>query len=122
MVVGNEAVQMKIVDKISVEELKTMAERMYGSLVKADVDVAKKVVIVDMEMHADGEAELLEQGSRQEDLWGINLYPDKFGTPEFIEFDSMINLKPRQNNRNRGVDDPQIRQQIAAIVQEVVHE
>ena len=113
---------MKIVDKISVEELKTMAERMYGSLVKADVDVAKKVVIVDMEMHADGEAELLEQGSRQVDLWGINLYPDKFGTPEFIEFDSMINLKPRQNNRNRGVDDPQIRQQIAAIVQEVVHE
>ncbi len=113
---------MKIVNEISVKELREMAQRMYGSLVKADVDVAKKIVIVDMEMHADGEAKLLENGSKQEDLWGINLYPDKFGTDEFVEFDSMINLKPRQNNRTRGVDDPKIRSQIQQIVSEVVHE
>jgi hypothetical protein len=113
---------MKIIDKISIEELKKMAERMYGSLVKADVDVTNKIVIVDMEMHADGEAELLESGSRQEDLWGINLYPEKYGTSEFVEFDSMINLKPRQNNMNRGVEDPKIREKIVEIVSEVVHE
>lgn len=113
---------MKIVDRISVQELQEMAKRMYGSLVKADVDVVKKIVIVDMEMHADGEAELLQNGAKQEDLWGINLYPAKFGTPDFIEFDSMINLKPRQNNMTRGVEDLKIQEQIRNIISGVVHE
>ncbi|HET8709700.1 MAG TPA: DUF5674 family protein [Candidatus Saccharimonadales bacterium] len=113
---------MKQAEKITIKELQEMAGKMYGSLVKADVDVAKKIIIVDMEMHADGEAELLENGSRQEDLWGINLYPEKFGTDEFIEFDSMINLKPRQNNLTRGVEDPALQQKIRDIVAGVVHE
>ncbi len=113
---------MKIVSRLSVKELGEMAERMYGSLVKADVDVERKVLIVDMEMHADGEAELLIKGSKQEDLWGINLYPAKFGAPDFVEFDSMINLKPRQHNMNRGVDNPTIRAKIIEIVSEVIHE
>lgn len=52
-----------------------MAEKMDGNLVKADVDVAKQIVIVDMPMHFEGEQELLEKGSRQKDLWGINLFP-----------------------------------------------
>ncbi len=63
---------MKIVDHISLADLKVMAESMYGSLVKADIGIVKKIVIMDMEMHADGEAELLENGSKQTDLWGIN--------------------------------------------------
>lgn len=113
---------MKVISKISVKELKEMAEKMYGGLVKADVDVAKNIVIVDMEMHADGEAELLEGGSNQQDLWGINLYPDKFGTDDFIEFDSMINLKPRQNNRTRGIEDESVRSKIIEIVTGVVYE
>ncbi len=46
-----------------------MAEKMYGNLVKVDVDVDKKLVVVDMEMHADGEAYLLENGSKQDSLW-----------------------------------------------------
>lgn len=113
---------MKIVDKISVKELKEMAQKMYGTLVKADVDVAKEIVIVDMEMHVDGEQELLESGSSQQDLWGINLKPDKYGTDEFIEFDSMINIRPRQNNPSRDVLDSGVRKQIIQIVREVVHE
>lgn len=60
---------MKTVDKISVAELSNMAEKMYGNLVKVDVDVDKKLVVVDMEMHADGEAYLLENGSKQDSLW-----------------------------------------------------
>lgn len=113
---------MKVVDTISVAELKAMAEKMYGSLVKADVDVARKIVIVDMEMHADGEAELLERGSKQGDLWGINLYPEKFGTDDFVEFDSMINLKPRQQNMTRGVENASTQILIREIVAGVVHE
>lgn len=113
---------MKIVNDISIAELQEMAKNMYGSLVKADVDVRQKIVIVDMEMHADGEAELLAAGSQQADLWGLNLYPAKFGTPDFIEFDSMINLKPHQQNLSRGVEDPHIQEQIRQIITGVVHE
>lgn len=115
-------IDMKIVEQISVDELRRMAEKMYGTLVKADVDVAKGIVMIDMDMHADGEAELLAQGSRQQDLWGINLHPDKFGTDEFIEFDSMINIRPRQQNPSRDVLDVNVRQHIADIVTKVVHE
>ncbi len=113
---------MKIVDKISVKELQKMAQSMYGNFVKADVDVTKRIVIVDMELHADGEAELLQKGSKQNDLWGVNLYPDRFGKPDFIEFDSMINISPSRNNPSRNVLDPKVRQQIADIINEVVHE
>lgn len=113
---------MKIIDSISISELQEMAKRMYGSIVKADVDVAKKIVLVDMEMHADGEAYLLENGSQNKDLWGINFHPDKFGTDEFVEFDSMINIRPSQNNFSKSIDDEQIRNTILEIVDEVVHE
>jgi hypothetical protein len=113
---------MKQVDKISIKELQEMADKMYGTLVKADVDVAKKIVIIDMEMHADGEAELLENGSQQNDLWGINLHPDKFGTDDFIEFDSMINIRPRQQNPSRDVLDEKVRTSIREIIGEVVYE
>ncbi len=112
---------MKIVDKISVKELKEMAQRMYGSLVKADVDIAKEVVIIDMEMHADGEASLIDQGSKQRDVWGINLKPELYKSPDFIEFDSMINIDPRENP-SRDVLDPKIRQKITDIIDGVVHD
>ena len=113
---------MKIAEKITLDELRQMAEKMYGTLVKADVDVRKKIMVIDMDMHADGEAYLLESGSSQEDLWGINLHPDKFGSDEFIEFDSMINIRPRQYNPSRDVVDESVRAQIVAIVSGVVHE
>ncbi len=113
---------MQFLKHISIGELRDMALSMYGNLIKVDVDVVKRVVIADMEMHADGEAELLKNGSKQQDLWGINLYPDKFGTPEFIEFDSMINIKPRQNNMSRGVENEQTRALITEIISEVIHE
>lgn len=113
---------MKQVDKISVAELKAMAEKMYGNLVKADVDLARHTLVVDMELHADGEAYLLEQGSRQEDVWGVNLYPPKFGTDEFVEFDSMINIRPRQGNLSRSVEDPVVRTKISDLIKERVYE
>ena len=107
---------MKSVDKISISELSSMAESMYGNLVKGVVDLAWSALVVDAEMHADEEQYLLENGSSQMDLWGINLYPSKFGTDEFIEFDSMINIRPRQNNMSRGIEYEKIRQQIISLV------
>ena len=67
-------------------------------------------------MHADEEELLLESGSKQADLWGINLYPERFGTDEFVEFDSMINIRPRQQNMSRGVENEIIRLQILELV------
>jgi len=106
-------------DRISKEELKKMAKNMFGDLVKAVVDVKKEIVVVDAELHADQERELLETGSKQEYLWGINLYPDE-KDQSFIEFDSMINLRPSYGNRSRGVDDKNIQKRIIEIVNNLV--
>ena len=111
---------MKVVEKIKVAELSDMAEKMYGNLVKAVVDLKSNSLVVDAEMHADEEQYLLENGSRQNDLWGINLYPGKFGTDEFVEFDSMINIRPRQHNMSRDVEDKDIKKQIISLVEQKV--
>jgi len=88
-------------------------------MVKAVVDLSRSIVMLDAEMHADEEAELLAGGSRQLDLWGVNLYPD-LPAEEWIEFDSMINIRPAQGNRSRGVDDPATQARIVALVHQVV--
>jgi hypothetical protein len=104
-----------ITDSITLDELKKMAENSFGNLVKADVDVERGLIAVDAELHSDLEALLLENGSKQKDIWGINLYPELTGD-EFIEFDSMINVRPSHNNRSRGVEDEAIRKKIIEIV------
>jgi len=78
-------------------------------------------MVIGAELHADEEAYLLDLGSAQGDVWGVNLYPDQFGTDDFIEFDSMINLRPSQGNRTRSVDDAAARQAIVEIVTTLVH-
>ena len=107
---------MKLVEeKISIDELKEMSLRMFGNLVKAVVDVEKKVFVVDAELHSDQEAYLLELGSKQENLWGLNIYPE-LDTEQRIDFDSMINLRPSQGNNSRGVDDEDMQKKILDIV------
>ncbi len=113
---------MRIVDRnsrIMLHELSKMAEAMFGDLVKAVVDIAREQMVVDAELHADEEAMLIERGSVQEDLWGINLYPGLEGE-DFLEFDSMINLRPSRGNRSRGVEDPALRERIRRIVNDLV--
>jgi hypothetical protein len=104
---------------VALADLREMATRSFGDMVKAVVDIDRGLMIVDAEMHADQEAELLEAGSCQENLWGINLYPD-LPESDWLEFDSMINLRPSFGNRTRGVDDPAIRERIAALVRQLV--
>ncbi len=106
-------------DPISLEEIRRMAASRFGDLVKAVVDVERRIIVVDAELHADEEAELLAGGSRQEDLWGFNVYPD-LAESEWLEFDSMINLRPSFGNRSRGVDNSTMRDRIAALVTEFV--
>jgi len=96
-----------------------MAKVGFGNLVKAVVDIKQGIMVVDASLHADEEALLLESGSSQADLWGINLYPDLTGK-DMIEFDSMINLRPSQGNLTRSVDDPRFREHIRKIVSVLV--
>jgi hypothetical protein len=109
-----------ITGQITAADLASMAAATFGDLVKAVVDVDRGLLAVDAGMHSDLEALLLDAGSHQRDLWGINLYPDEFGTPGFLEFDSMINLRPGQGNRSRSVDDPVVRAAIEDLVSRVV--
>lgn len=108
-------------EKISKKELKEGAGKKFGNLVKAVVDIEKEIMAIDAELHSDEEALLLENGSRQENLWGINLYPGLEGD-DFIEFDSMINLRPSQGNKSRSVDNQEIRKKITAVVAKLLKE
>lgn len=112
---------MKILKgKITTRELKEIAKEQFGDLVKAVVDVEQEIMAVGGELHADEEVLLMEkEGSKREHTWGINLYPEKRGK-EFIEFDSMINLKPTLGNRSRGIEDSRIREKIEKIVKKLV--
>lgn len=113
---------MKIIDKnkkISIKELEKMAENMFGNLVKAVVDVEKEIVVVGAELHADEESFLLEKDSKQKNLWGFNIYPKMTGD-DFIEFDSMINLRPSQNNRSREIEDKKTREKIIKIINSLI--
>lgn len=106
---------MQILKKvISNGELISIAENGFGEMVKAVVDIELELVAIDAELHSDLEALLLEMGSAQNDLWGINYYPE-LENDDFVEFDSMINIRPSQSNRSRSVEDESIQKRIIEI-------
>lgn len=106
-------------EPISLSEVRELAQRRFGDMVKASVDIGRGVMAVGGELHSDEEALLLEDGARQADVWGINIYPDEPGDA-WIEFDSMINVRPAHGNRSRGVDDPSIQSAIRRVVGSLV--
>jgi Protein of unknown function (DUF5674) len=109
-------VVMKIITTtLEVNELKQMAANTFGNMIKAVIDVEREVIAVDAELHSDLEALLLDDGSKQRNLWGINFYPEIQGD-DFVEFDSMINMRPSQGNRSRGVENEEMRKKIVLIV------
>ena len=107
--------------KINLKQLKEIATERFGDMVKGVVDIEKNMIVLGADLHADEEALLLEQGSEQKNLWGFNLYPDALGEG-FIEFDSMINIRPSQGNRSRTVQDPEIQKQITRVVREWIEQ
>ena len=104
---------------VSLDEMRCLAAPQFGDFVKAVVDVSRGVMAIGGELHADEEALLLQDGAGPADLWGINLYPDR-PTSELVEFDSMINVRPSQGNRSRGVEDAEVRRRIQDIVARLV--
>jgi hypothetical protein len=105
---------------ITLDELQNISSTRFGNMTKAVVDIRKKLLVVDADLHADQERFLLEQGSQQSDLWGINLYPAEDGPAGLVEFDSMINLRPSQGNFSRSVENPEIQQKIIQVVKNLI--
>lgn len=108
-----------IADKVSIAELSQMAQAGFGDMVKAVVDLGKEIMAVGGGMHADAEEVLISDGSRQEDLWGINIFPKREGQ-QMIEFESLINIRPRDNNRTMEIQDEAIRNKIREIVNKLI--
>lgn len=105
-------------ETIAKSELDTFAKDLFGNMVKGVIDLEREIVALGGELHADEEAMLIEEGSRQKDLWGINIYPGK-PFEQAIEFDSMINIRPSDNNYSRDIENKNIREKIIAIVRKL---
>ena len=106
-------------EKVSREKLKSLAANTFVDMIKCVADVKLGLLAVDAELHADLESMLLENGSEQKNLWGFNLYPNETGD-DFIEFDSLINIRAWQGNRSRDVEDESVRKQIKELVSKFV--
>ena len=104
-----------LTNPISRAELKEYAANTFGDMIKCVADVDKGLLAIDADLHADLERMLLEDGSEQTSLWGFNLYPDEVGD-DFIEYDSLINIRSWQGNPSRDVLDKDVREKIASIV------
>ena len=119
----NKTMAIRIIkETISRNDLKEIAKNQFGDLVKAVVDIEQEIMAVGGELHADEETILMEdEGSKREHMWGINLYPEKTGEG-FIEFNSMVNIKPHLGNRTRDIDDLEVKEKIRKIVEKLVTE
>ncbi len=107
---------MKILDKkITKSELIKNFMTYFKKVIKATVDINREIIAIDAELHADLEELLIKNGSKQEDIWGINLRP--FESKEnFIEYTALINIRPHQNNNSMEIQDDKIKEKIRNIV------
>ena len=103
------------------DKLRRIAAGQFGDFVKAVVDVEREVMAIGGDLHADEESALIDAGSIQRNIWGINLYPD-LSRDQWVEFDSMINVRPALGNRSRDVENPAIRDRILAVVARLIPE
>ena len=106
-----------LTEPVTKEDLINASEHFIDdNVIKAAVDVTRELIAVDAPMHYECEQLLLENGSNQADIWGINLYLDEDDIDDIVEFDSMINIRPSQNNRTRSVEDSAIQTKIKQVV------
>lgn len=114
---GNVASEPDIVlveSRLDPAELRRLVAAHFEDMVKYVVDVERAVAAVGGELHADEETLLLEHGSRQQDLWGANYYPGR-GPDGCIEFTSLINIRPAQDNRGMLIEDEALRERVREI-------
>ncbi len=112
--------EIKIIkEKILLEEFNRLAQENYGDMVKGVVDVTQKILALGGELHADAETLLLENGSKQEDLWGFNIFKER-SKEERIEFVSFINIRPAQKNFSMEIENDELQKLIQSIINTLV--
>lgn len=84
--------------------------------VKVAVDIRQGILAGGGVLHADCEAVLLDEGSRQEDIWGADWVPET----QQIQYEALINIRPRQNNPSMVILDPSIRDRVGEIMQSLL--
>jgi len=111
---------LKVVSRsIPKKEILKKHNHFFRSMIKAVVDLKKEIIALDGELHADLEALLIEKDSRQEDLWGINLYLEK-PFKERIEYTVLINIRPSQDNPSMEVESKEVGDKIEKIVNRLI--
>ena len=108
-----------ISDRIGAAQLAELVARFFTDMVKYVVDVERGIAAVGGELHADAEQMLLEDGSRHEDLWGANYYPDR-GPLECVEFTSLINIRPSQGNRSMEIENDEVRERVRQLTHQLI--
>lgn len=104
-----------IKDSISIEELKTMARKFYGHMIKGVVDIEKEVIVFGGEYHMDANLVILDAGSKQNDVWGFNVVFDE-PRDNWIEYISLINIRPLVGNKRMEVEDEKIKEKMKQII------
>lgn len=89
------------------EQMKEMLE-MLETYVKLAVDIDRRILAGGGAMHADCESVLLDDGSLQEFIWGADWDP----AAQQVTFESLINIRPRQNNPSMEILDPNIQEKV----------
>lgn len=104
-----------IKEKATKEQIQAMMQ-MLQTYIKLAVDVDKEILSGGGAMHADCEAVLLEDGSKQEFIWGADWNPE---TQE-VTFESLINIRPRQNNRSLELQNPELREKVERVTRKLL--
>lgn len=108
--------EIKILNKkISKEELEEIAKLNYGHMIKGVADIRQNMVALGGQLHADAEAQMLEAGSKQIDLWGFNLHINQ-PLDKRIQYTSMINIRPYHGNHGLEITDASIKTAVKKVV------
>ena len=111
---------IKIVrDKITKSELEELAKEFYVEMVKGVADIERDIIALGGEWHIDANSILIEDGSKQNNLWGFNIYLNK-PKESRLEYNSLINIRPKQGNRNMEIENEEIKNKIFDIVNKLV--
>ena len=108
-----------IKEKITKDELEKLAKEFYVEMIKGVVDIKKRIIALGGEWHMDANQVLIKNGSKQENLWGFNIYLDK-SKENRLEYNSLINIRPAQNNKSMEIENEEIKREIFEIVNNLV--
>lgn len=104
---------------ITEQQLKKLAEKNFGNMIKGVIDIERKIIALGGELHADAETVLLQKGCQQKNLWGFNIYTDQT-IDNRLEYTSFINIRPSQGNNSLEIQKEELRKKIKRIIDKLI--